>query len=123
MPAPTPPSPAAAFARAELVLIVTGHGWGVDVQNCLEFCPQSHVFEVEGCGEVAVDLREAGVRGACALHVEEGVVPNQFGQWTSGRSNWFVTRARCACCMLPRRSTHSSRITQVPRMDGEGAHV
>ena len=71
-------------------MLVTGHGWGVDVQNCLEFCPQSHVFEVEGCGQVSVDLSEAGVRGACALHVDEGVVPNQFGQWTSGRSNWCV---------------------------------
>ncbi len=35
------------------VVIVTGYGWGVDVQG--------HVFEVEGCGGVAV---EAGVRGA-----------------------------------------------------------
>jgi hypothetical protein len=80
---------------------------GVDAQNCLEFCPQSHVFEVvsarkniadlwcsssplqvEGCGEVSLDFADAGVRGACALQVGDGVVPNQFGQWTSGRSNW-----------------------------------
>ena len=45
-------------------------------------------MQVEGCGEVSLDFADAGVRGACALQVGDGVVPNQFGQWTSGRSNW-----------------------------------
>ncbi|MEE2960170.1 MAG: peptide-N-glycosidase F-related protein [Myxococcota bacterium] len=73
--------------KVELVAYITGHGWGVEVANCAEFCNHTHHFFVNG-QEFVKTNEVAGVRDGCLKQVGVGVVPNQFGTWPFGRSGW-----------------------------------
>lgn len=77
----------AGTARAELFAWITGHGFGVDVANCAEFCNHTHHFTVGG-HETVHAHPEAGTFSGCAAQVPDGTVPNQFGTWTLGRGGW-----------------------------------
>lgn len=72
--------------RVEWSVIISGHG-GADPGNCAEFCSTNHHFSVNG-KEYLVDFPEAGAATDCQDRVHEGVVPNQYGTWFYGRSNW-----------------------------------
>ena len=49
--------------------------------------PMRHYFFVDG--ELNVfSLEDAGVEDRCQEQVAEGTVPNQYGTWWYGRSNW-----------------------------------
>jgi hypothetical protein len=73
-------------ARVELAVVISGHG-GADPGNCAEFCSTNHHFTVNGI-EHEIDFPEAGAATDCQDRVHEGVVPNQYGTWFYGRSNW-----------------------------------
>ncbi len=73
--------------RAELVALVTGHGFGVEVANCAEFCNHTHHWTLDG-HEVVETHDDAGTTYGCANRVSDGVVPNQYGTWTLGRGGW-----------------------------------
>ncbi|HMV66252.1 MAG TPA: peptide-N-glycosidase F-related protein [Myxococcota bacterium] len=74
-------------AHVELVVIVTGHGFGRDQANCAEFCNHTHHFTVAG-HEHVVDQPYVGDDYGCVAQVAEGTVPNQFGTWFFGRGGW-----------------------------------
>lgn len=77
--------------RVELVLDVSGHGFGKDKANCAEFCNHTHHFTVQAAGASKTFVREqpyVGDNYGCAKQVDFGVVPNQFGTWTLGRGGW-----------------------------------
>ncbi|MDF1563038.1 MAG: peptide-N-glycosidase F-related protein [Deltaproteobacteria bacterium] len=74
--------------RAELVMLLTGHGFGDDLANCAEFCNHTHDFGVNGGGEFHVDHPWVGDPEGCMKQVEVGVVPNQYGTWPLGRGGW-----------------------------------
>ncbi len=73
-------------SKVELTVLISGHG-GADPGNCAEFCSTNHHFTVNGT-ENLVDFPEAGAATDCQDRVGEGVVPNQYGTWFYGRSNW-----------------------------------
>ncbi|MDP6946032.1 MAG: peptide-N-glycosidase F-related protein, partial [Myxococcota bacterium] len=73
--------------RAEIVALITGHGFGVEIAGCAEFCNHTHHFTV-GEGEVVHDNPWVGNFYGCADQVPDGVVPNQYGTWTLGRGGW-----------------------------------
>eukprot|EP00741_Cyanophora_paradoxa_P008093 tig00001258_g7831.t1 len=81
-------------ARTELWVLLTGHGWGSDEENCAEFCPTEHAFSVQGPGARPATHRyaldAAGTADGCgdAAAVDRGVVPNQYGTWYFGRAGW-----------------------------------
>ncbi len=58
--------------------IVTGHGQG-NRDNCAEFCPKKHYFEVEGASHERTVWRDD-----CATTA----VPNQNGTWQYSRAGW-----------------------------------
>ena len=66
--------------RVELYAIISGHGWGVERDNCAEFCNHTHHFTVNGT-EYVKEHEEAGRAEGCVEQIEEGTVPNQFGTW------------------------------------------
>ncbi|MCO4761213.1 MAG: hypothetical protein KC502_06900 [Myxococcales bacterium] len=77
--------------RVEIVVDVTGHGFGKDTANCSEFCNHTHHFSVKGGGGDKTYVRDQPFIGdnyGCAKQVGVGVVPNQFGTWTLGRGGW-----------------------------------
>ena len=73
--------------RVELVLDVSGHGFGKDTANCAEFCNHTHHFTVNG-KEYVRTQPYVGDNYGCAKQIDFGVVPNQFGTWTLGRGGW-----------------------------------
>jgi hypothetical protein len=77
-------------AKVELAYVISGHGQ-VDPGNCAEFCVTSHHFYVNG-EENEVQLSDAGSAQGCMDQVAEGTVPNQYGTWWYGRSNWCPGR-------------------------------
>lgn len=78
-----------ATQKVTLSALITGHGWGVDEDNCAEFCDHSHHFSVNG---VTTGLTKAhptaGNQDGCKTKVSFGVVPNQYGTWPFGRAGW-----------------------------------
>ena len=72
--------------RVELYALITGHG-GVRPTNCAEFCNHEHRFTVGGM-EYLRSFPGAQSPDGCAMRVNEGVVPNQFGTWYFGRGGW-----------------------------------
>jgi len=74
-------------SRAEVVALITGHGFGKDTENCAEFCNHSHHFTV-GDYVISHDHSWVGQNYGCAYQVPMGTVPNQFGTWTFGRGGW-----------------------------------
>lgn len=71
--------------RAELYVLVTGHG--SETSQCAEFCNHGHRFVLNG-NEHIVDFPEARSPDGCAERVDQGVVPNQHGTWYFGRGGW-----------------------------------
>jgi len=71
--------------RAELYVLVTGHG--SETSQCAEFCNHGHRFVLNG-NEHLVDFPEARSPDGCADRVDRGVVPNQHGTWYFGRGGW-----------------------------------
>ncbi len=78
----------AAADRAELVLILSGHGQS-DGDNCSEWCDHRHNFAVNGqaIAEIRSEIPIGALRG-CADKAAEGVPPGQFGNWAPGRAFW-----------------------------------
>ncbi len=78
--------------KVELVVDVTGHGFGKDTANCAEFCNHTHHFSFAsegGGGQTFVrDQPYVGDFYGCAEQIAFGVVPNQYGTWTLGRGGW-----------------------------------
>ena len=70
-----------------LVAFITGHGFGVELDNCAEFCDHTHQFEVNGVEFVKQHVTAGSAHG-CLRRVSEGVVPNQYGTWPYGRGGW-----------------------------------
>ena len=60
-----------AAKRAEIVALITGHGFGVEVAGCAEFCNHTHHFTV-GQGEVVHDNPWVGNFYGCADQVPDG---------------------------------------------------
>ena len=80
----------ASAKKVELGVEVTGHGFG-DKANCAEFCNHTHHFTVtskKGTKTWIKDHKWPGNFYGCAMQVDEGTVPNQFGTWTLGRGGW-----------------------------------
>jgi hypothetical protein len=73
--------------RVEVVALITGHGWGVEQENCAEFCNHTHHFSVNGT-EFVKEHPAADQVDGCYQRVDEGVVPNQPGSWPFGRAGW-----------------------------------
>jgi len=71
--------------RAELYVLVTGHG--AETSQCAEFCNHGHHFVLNG-NEHLVDFPEARSPNGCTDRVDQGVVPNQHGTWYFGRGGW-----------------------------------
>ena len=75
-------------SRVEVFAYITGHGFGGDWANCAEFCNHTHHFSVNEGKEQVKEHPYAGTGTGCAMKVNEGVVPNQFGTWPFGRGGW-----------------------------------
>jgi hypothetical protein len=73
--------------RVELYAVISGHGWGSEVENCAEFCNHTHHFSVNGT-EFVKEHPEAGTATGCIDQIPQGTVPNQFGTWPYGRGGW-----------------------------------
>ena len=73
--------------RVELYAVISGHGWGAEVENCAEFCNHTHHFTVNGT-EFVKEHPEAGMSTGCIDQIPQGTVPNQFGTWPYGRGGW-----------------------------------
>ena len=73
--------------RVELFAVISGHGWGAEVDNCAEFCNHTHHFEVNGV-EYTKEHTFVGNDKGCIDQIENGTVPNQFGTWPYGRGGW-----------------------------------
>lgn len=71
--------------RAELYVLVTGHGSATS--QCAEFCNHGHHFAFNGHDHL-VDFPEARSPDGCVERVDQGVVPNQHGTWYFGRGGW-----------------------------------
>ena len=77
--------------RVDLAALITGHGWGVEMENCAEFCNHTHHFTFNGDEVVKRhDLLDTadGRSSGCLDQVDVGVVPNQYGTWPFGRAGW-----------------------------------
>lgn len=73
--------------RVELTALITGHGWGAEVENCAEFCNHTHHFTVNGT-EYIRSHPWTEVSDGCLQQIDRGVVPNQYGTWPYGRGGW-----------------------------------
>ena len=73
--------------RVELYAVISGHGWGAEVENCAEFCNHTHHFTINGT-EYIFDHPEAGMATGCIDQINLGTTPNQFGTWPYGRGGW-----------------------------------
>jgi hypothetical protein len=74
-------------AKAEIFALITGHGFGVEVENCAEFCDHTHHFAVND-NEYMHDQPFVGNTYGCAMQIDQGTVPNQYGTWYFGRGGW-----------------------------------
>ena len=77
--------------KVELSVIISGHGMSSGL-NCAEFCDTHHLFAVNG-QPWDVSFPETANALDCQESVDEGVVPNQWGTWFYGRSNWCPGQA------------------------------
>jgi hypothetical protein len=74
--------------RVELVIDVTGHGFGTEKANCAEFCNHEHEFTVNDDAVHIKDHPETKDTDGCREQIQVGTVPNQFGTWWFGRGGW-----------------------------------
>jgi hypothetical protein len=80
----------ASAKKVELAYVISGHGMS-DPGNCAEFCVTDHDFTVNGSTH-RVSLSDAAAQYGCMEQVKEGTIPNQYGTWWYGRSNWCPGR-------------------------------
>jgi len=73
--------------HAELYAVISGHGWGAEVENCAEFCNHTHHFTINGT-EFVKEHPQAGMVRGCIDQISAGTTPNQFGTWPYGRGGW-----------------------------------
>lgn len=73
--------------KAQVIALISGHGFGADAENCCEFCNHTHHFGVNGT-EYVKSHPEAGTQLGCYEQVPDGVTPNQYGTWYFGRGGW-----------------------------------
>lgn len=74
--------------RAELVVIVSGHGQD-DVTNCAEWCDHRHQFTVNGTPNPEIrHVGSIGSIGGCGPAAAQGVPPGQWGNWAPERAYW-----------------------------------
>ncbi len=74
--------------KVELYALVTGHGYGTELDNCAEFCNHTHHFAING-KEFVHQHPVAGQFMGCAEAVDtDGAIPCQFGTWYLGRGGW-----------------------------------
>lgn len=66
--------------------LITGHG-SDSPNNCAEFCPTHHTFNINGYN-VTKFFNNAATPFGCAAEVKNGVTPNQHGTWLYGRAGW-----------------------------------
>ncbi|GAB5358298.1 hypothetical protein AAMO2058_000446000 [Amorphochlora amoebiformis] len=89
------------ISRLVVHALVTGHGWGVDVDNCAEFCETEHEITTSvlfngrritepllGSFRRKLEFLWAGTEYGCEERVVAGVTPNQAGTWSVGRAGW-----------------------------------
>nr|ACU83562.1 hypothetical protein ALOHA_HF130_AEPn_1_18c [uncultured bacterium HF130_AEPn_1] len=76
------------FKKVETYAILTGHGWGKDVDNCAEFCNHVHFITLNSKEKFMREHKIAGQTYGCMNQVNNGVVPNQYGTWILGRGGW-----------------------------------
>lgn len=74
--------------KVEVAALITGHGWGSDMQNCAEFCNHTHHWSVNGAKPHIKAHNETKDIVGCVKQVDKGVVPNQAGTWVYGRGGW-----------------------------------
>ncbi len=74
--------------RAELVVILSGHGQ-TDNDNCAEWCDHRHQFNVNGTALPEItSMQRIGILRGCAERANEGVSPGQWGNWAPSRAYW-----------------------------------
>lgn len=73
--------------KVKLFALITGHGFGADMENCAEFCNHTHHFGLND-QEFVKDQPFAGLSMGCAEQAEQGSIPNQYGTWNYGRGGW-----------------------------------
>ena len=79
--------------KAELVALITGHGFNDDNANCAEFCNSEHRFLMNGF-DTQQDFPHAGNASrnsdseGCMKQVIDGTVANQLGSWPFARAGW-----------------------------------
>jgi hypothetical protein len=74
--------------RVELVIDVTGHGFGTEKANCAEFCNHEHEFTINDSAVYIKDHPETKNTDGCRDQIAVGTVPNQYGTWWYGRGGW-----------------------------------
>ena len=74
--------------KVEVATIISGHGWGRDMENCAEFCNHTHHFTVNDGPPHVKAHPSAGTSVGCVSEVDNGVIPNQAGTWVYGRGGW-----------------------------------
>ena len=72
----------------ELVIDVTGHGYGTEKANCAEFCNHEHEFTINNTAVYIKDHPETKNTEGCQEQIDIGTVPNQYGTWWYGRGGW-----------------------------------
>jgi len=72
--------------RVEIATVITGHGMSMP-GNCAEFCETTHHFFVNDNENVRQIFNHEDNTG-CMDQTGEGTVPNQYGTWWYGRSDW-----------------------------------
>jgi len=78
--------------RTELTVVISGHGMSSG-QNCAEFCDTHHILSVNGVPAWEISFAQTDDPEACQNDVANGTVPNQYGTWFYGRSNWCPGKA------------------------------
>jgi len=78
----------ASASKAELVLILSGHGQDMRT-NCAEWCDHRHRFTVNGTALPEVRHEgNVGSRDGCGPAAADGAPPGQWGNWAPERAYW-----------------------------------
>ncbi len=81
-------TPPATASRAELVVVLSGHGQEAG-NNCAEWCDHRHRFSVGGTALQEIRHEgQIGSRDGCGPASSRGVPPGQYGNWAPERAYW-----------------------------------
>ena len=81
-------SPPTSATKAELVVILSGHGQESGT-NCAEWCDHRHRFSVNGMPVPEIRHEGSiGSLGGCGPAAAQGVSPGQWGNWAPERAYW-----------------------------------